>query len=64
MSDLLKQIKNLNNSPVESFDATEMTAEEVLAQIENSMRNMDENTMRRVVFTNSDQSFDDVISKK
>lgn len=58
-----KDLKYADKSLVEKIDATNLSAEEVLAQIENSMETMNENNQRRIVFTNSNETFDDVVDK-
>ncbi|WOO87459.1 hypothetical protein RZE82_00540 [Mollicutes bacterium LVI A0039] len=64
MDNIKQTIENAKQSPVETYDATELSVEEVLAQIESSMQSMDENTKRRVVFTNSGETFEDVLDNK
>lgn len=58
-----KKQKYIEESKVEIYDATKMNEEEVLAQIEKSMSLMDQNTKRRLIFKNDEESFEDIIDK-
>lgn len=63
MDNIKNVIERSKESDIETFDASQMTAEEVLAQIEASMQNMTVNNQKRVVFVNDGETFDDVIDK-
>lgn len=58
-----KKQRFVEESKVEIYDATKMSEEEVLAQIEKSMSLMDQDTKHRVIFKNDEESFEDVLDK-
>lgn len=63
MDNIKNVIERSKESDIETYDASQMTAEEVLAQIEASMQNMTANNQKRVVFVNDGETFEDVIDK-
>ncbi len=63
MDNIKNVVERSKESDIETFDASQMTAEEVLAQIETSMQNMTVNNQKRVVFVNDGETFEDVIDK-
>lgn len=63
MDNIKNVIERSKESDIETYDASQMTAEEVLAQIEASMQNMTANSQKRVVFVNDGETFEDVIEK-
>ncbi|WOO89215.1 hypothetical protein R2F61_00505 [Mollicutes bacterium LVI A0078] len=63
MDNIKNVIERSKESDIETYDASQMTAEEVLAQIEASMKNMTANNQKRVVFVNDGETFEDVIDK-
>lgn len=63
MNNIKDIVKGAVKSPIETYDSSQMSEEEVLQQIESSMAQMDANSLRRVVFTNSHKTFEDVISE-
>ncbi len=63
MDNIKSVIERSKESEIETYNATDMSPEEVLAQIEDSMANMDKDNQKRVVFTNDGETFEDVINK-
>lgn len=63
MENIKDAVEQSKQSDIEAYDASDMTVEDVLAQIEQSMENMDQNSKRRVVFTNNGETFEDVIDQ-
>lgn len=63
MDNIKSVIERSKESEIETYNATDMSPEEVLAQIEASMANMDKDNQKRVVFTNDGETFEDVINK-
>ncbi len=63
MDNIKSVIERSKQSEIETYNATDMSPEEVLAQIEASMANMDKDNQKRVVFTNDGETFEDVINK-
>ncbi len=64
----MDEIKNIINSlkedEIETFDATNLCEQDVLELIEKSMANMDQSNQKRIVFTNQNETFDDIIKNK
>lgn len=63
MKKVKEVVESAKQSPIEYHDATELSPEQVLAQIEASMQSMDESSQRRVVFTNDGETFEERIDK-
>lgn len=63
MDDVKQVVERSKESEFEVFDASQMTPEDVLAQIEQSMAQMTADNQKRVVFTNDGETFKDVIDK-
>lgn len=63
MDNIKQVVERSKESEIESYDASNMTPEQVLAQIEASMAGMTAETQKRVVFTNDGETFEDVIDK-
>ncbi len=61
--DNIKIIEKTDEGDLAVFDASDMSPDQVLAQIEHSMANMDAKNQKRIVFTNDGETFDDVIEK-
>lgn len=63
MDEIKQIVERSKEADIETYDASNMTAEEVLAQIEASMAGMSAENQKRVVFTNDGETFKDVIEK-
>lgn len=63
MDNIKQVVERSKESEIESYDASNMTPEQVLAQIEASMAGMTAEIQKRVVFTNDGETFEDVIDK-
>lgn len=59
-----KEIIRKEEEELEVYDATNMSADDVLAQIEASMAGMNAVNQKRVVFTNEGKTFEDVLDEK
>lgn len=53
----------LTESEIETYDASDMSVEDVLSQIELSMSQMSSDNKKRIIFTNDDETFEDVLNK-
>lgn len=63
MDNIKNIVERSKEADLQTFDASNMSAEDVLAQIEKSMSEMTEVNQKRVVFTNDGETFEDVIDK-
>lgn len=63
MDNIKEVIERSKESEIETYNASDMSPEQVLAQIESSMARMTTNNQKRVVFTNDRETFEDVINK-
>lgn len=63
MDEIKQIVERSKEADIETYDASSMTTEEVLAQIEASMAGMTAEHQKRVVFTNDKETFEDVIDK-
>lgn len=63
MDNIKEVVERAKESEFEVHDASSMTAEEVLAQIEASMSGMTKTNQKRVLFVNDGETFEDVIDK-
>lgn len=63
MDNIKEVVERSKDSDLEVHNASNMTPEEVLAQIEASMSGMSKTNQKRVVFVNDGETFEDVIDK-
>ncbi len=63
MDNIKEVVERSKESDLEVHDASTMTPEQVLAQIEASMSEMTNTNQKRVVFVNDGETFEDVIDK-